>query len=192
MYSGSWSPSLRQGDILGPLPFLALKADVTLVTSGLVTGAGVGAEVNALVVPVTSRYVAVLSHDCEFNVGKRSSFIVARLIAVRPDLTEEQLAELRAANDIVASAEDGGAYGALDTFVVDPVPEAFESLMQIDLVNVMSCPMKAAPEYLRSKRAEMLHEHRVMFRRKIALFFGREAEDVSEQEKRPPSEFLGD
>lgn len=190
MYSSSWSPTLRQGDILDQLPFFSLKLEANVVSTGLATGTEVSEEAHSILVPVQYRFLAVLSHDCEFNVGKRSSFIVARLIAVRRDLSDEQRRQLRAANDIMRAAESVGAYGALDTFLVDPVPDAFSDEMQIDFVNVMSCPMKAAPEYLRHKRAEMLHPDRVMLRRKLALFFGRDAEDVPDEDKRPPSDVV--
>ncbi len=190
MYSGSWSPSLRQGDILGQIPFYSPTATATFVSSALATGAEISATPTAAQVPVTYRYVVVLSHDCEFNVGKRSSFIVARLTNLRRDLSDEQRTELRAANDIVARARQGGTVGALDTFVVDPVAGAFAEEMQVDFVTVMSCPMKAAPEYMRLKRAEMLHEYRVMLRKKVALFFGRDADDIPDEDKRPPGEVV--
>ncbi len=184
MYSGKWSPGLRQGDVFGPFPFPYIKATARPVTRAAFE-AKPGAEVEELQIPAGSRFIAVLSHDCEFNEGKRVSFLVARLINLNANLTEAQRQELRAANDALEGAE-GPIYAVLNTFVVDAIPGVLADAMQIDFASMTSFPMKAVGNCHALKRAELDHEHRVKLRRKLAFYFGRDADDIPDDEKADP------
>jgi hypothetical protein len=48
--------------------------------------------------------------------------------------------------------------------------------------------MKLLNEAMRCKCAELQQEHRVYLREKLALFFGRQADDVPEDQKFDPGE----
>jgi len=43
--------------------------------------------------------------------------------------------------------------------------------------------MKMKKEFVAVKCAEMLHEHRVLFRDKVAWFFGRKGDDIDDAQK---------
>src|SRR4051812_40457558 len=100
MYEARWSPRLRQGDVFGPIFFPLAKRGMRLVT--VETSAsleGDAPDVQEAMVSGASRHAVVLSHDCEFNEGKRPFFVVGRIQSLPRDVSEERLEELRLGND---------------------------------------------------------------------------------------------
>ena len=133
-----------------------------------------------VIVPCKEMLGIVLSHDCEFNEGKRSHFVMARVH--RPGGKDVDIDELRAGNDIRSAADDGRAV-AYDTFLLEPCPEVFDEPHIANFPTMMSLPMKVRDVVLGLKRAELGHETRVQLREKVALFFGRAADDVPDGDK---------
>jgi len=133
-------------------------------------------------------HLAIVSHCCEFNEGKRAKFLVARLQTVRGDLSSEQLEAVRLSNDIEARAEAGEAIDGLDGFLFEPVPGQFDQPMVASFQTITPIPTSMADSLKSTKRAELEHDVRVQFRRKLGFFFGREADDVPEDEKAPAPE----
>ncbi|HXH89847.1 MAG TPA: hypothetical protein VNI55_14705 [Gaiellaceae bacterium] len=135
--------------------------------------------------PTPARLLVVLSHDCEFNERKRTHFVVARIESISAKTSEEELAAMQFANDYSAAVA-AEARIPLDTYYLDPVPGAFEVPMRVNFACLASLPMETAADVLSVKRAELLHEERVKFRRKAGVFFGRDADDIPDEEKQPP------
>jgi hypothetical protein len=144
--------------------------------------AGDGQAINALEIPAKAVYAMVVSHDCEFNEGKRDQFLAARTRHLDPRLTEEELEELRSGNNAAARAEAGEAV-AIDTFYLDPLPGVFETPRIVDFCTMTPFPTKLVSDAAKLKLAELEHEERVRLREKLALFVGRTAEDISNDEK---------
>ncbi len=183
MYSSLWSPGLRQGDIFGEIRFPVWTDRIKWVFPGNVS-LSVTDNPEVGFVKTQPRFVVVISHDCEFNEGKRSFFLVARIENIQVGLSDEQLKLLRRANDL-RSMEDG-VQVPVDTFVLDPVLGAFENRMRVNFCTVTPLPMTYLSEALKLKRAELQHDQRILLRSKLGYFFGRDAEDISEGEKKPP------
>jgi hypothetical protein len=181
--SDRWSPGLRQGDVLGEIffPSLAARVGVTVSVRSLVEEASGPIEV--VQVQGTKKFVIVLSHDCEFNEDKRNRLLVARIDSVPTNLTEEERQSLRESNDVEARAAAGKAVDGIDSFVLARVPGAFDEERIAVFTTATPLPMKMRDELVRTKRAEMTQEHRVLFREKIAWFFGRKADDIDDAEK---------
>jgi len=181
VYSEKWSPGLRQGDLFGEVPFPFAKKSFAWITTG---GLGQTLLPQSAQVEAQPRYAMVLSHDCEFNEGKRTHFLVARVESLSKSLTSDELEALRAGND-VESAADQGRPVALDTFVVDPIEHVFAEFRRVNFAAAVSFPMDMTDYALDCKKAELLQEHRVRLRRKLSYFFGREADDIPEDDKKP-------
>src|SRR4051794_36156061 len=99
MYEVRWSPHLRQGDSLGPLLFPLASAKLVYYTapgSWLAPPSGAAGGVQ---VPASARHAAVVSHDCEFNEGKRNYLALARIESVDRRMDADALGEFRRAND---------------------------------------------------------------------------------------------
>jgi hypothetical protein len=183
MYSDRWSPGLRQGDIFGEFPFPLLKGKEVWGYGGGLSMTSPQSPIQVQM-PTPLRWLIVLSHDCEFNEGKRTHFVVARIDSISAKATPEELDELRFANDYAAAVEAGVSI-PLDTFYLDPVPGAFASPMRANFACLAALPMEFCDKALELKRAELLHDERVRFRRKAGVFFGRDADDIPEDEKHP-------
>lgn len=186
MYSDRWSPGLRQGDIFGEFPFPLLKGKESWTYPGFsVSGTAVPTHVS---ITTPLRWAIVVSHDCEFNEGKRTHFVVARLDSINKKTSDEEIEELRAANDYEAAA-DNGIPVPLDTFFLEPVPGAFDSPMLANFACLASLPTEThQPEALRLKKAELLQEHRELLRGRLGVFFARHTADIPDDEKKPPPE----
>lgn len=194
MYSDLWSPTLRQGDIVGPLHVPSVRKDLQIVTAaagGVATSSGGSHAVKQALVDVKQAHVAVMSHDCEFNDGKRNRFLVAVLQSIPGNLTSERIDELVSSNNIEPILRSGGTVAGADSFVVDPVPGAFSERRVISFTQIFSWPMGAADDLQRCKRAEMLHEVRLLLRHKFSWFFLRGTEDIPADEKMLPEDVLG-
>ena len=131
------------------------------------------------------RFVAVVSHDCEFNEGKRNKFLVARIERVPGNLTDEQRIDLRESNDVEARADAEKTVAGVDSFVYDPLPGALEDESVASFKTITPLPTSLIDYYVSTKKAELEHEQRLLFRKKLAWFFGRFAEDVPDEEKFP-------
>lgn len=139
--------------------------------------------VTAVVVPTDSKFVVVVSHDCEFNEGKRNKLLVARVEGVPGHLTAEQRDDLRGSNDVETWLKDHETLDGVDAFLLSAVPGAFDDEQVVAFTSITPLPMKMKDELYDVKRAEMNHESRVLFGRKLAWFFGRIADDVPDEEK---------
>jgi hypothetical protein len=100
-------------------------------------------------------------------------------------MSDEDVQTLRAGNDARRASAEGLSI-AVDTFYLEPVPGRVAEPRIVDFCTITPFPMKVNEEALGRKVAEMEHGHRVLFREKIALFFGREAEDIPSSEKSDP------
>ena len=188
MYYDRWSPGLRQGDILIDIPFpiLPRKQIQVLVPGGLTLSVPQGTQgVTSVDAPL--QIVMVLSHDCEFNEGKRLHFTVARVEGVSGKTTKEELDSLRMGNDVQAAAAGDNPI-ALDTFLLDPLEPHFAHPRRANLAAVTSIPMEHVAAALRQKRAELDQTTRVLLRRKLTYFWGRDTEDIPDEDKRSPDE----
>lgn len=184
MYSDRdrWSLRVRQGDVVGEIPFALPTKRAQFVATGAVTGLGLAAQ--SVIVQAAPRYVAIVSHDCEFNENKRDHFLVAQVERLRKDLTPEQLAELRDGNDAEAASMEGRNY-PVDTFFLDPLAGVFEEPRRINFCTITPFAMSSLETMLEFKKAELDHATRVLLRRKLGVFFGRDAEDVPDDERAP-------
>lgn len=141
-------------------------------------------SLSSVTVPTQSAFVVVISHCCEFNPGKRNRVLLARLEAMPGHLTEEQLDAIRAANDFEPIAEARDSVPGVDNFVFSPLPEAFDHEMVAVFSSSTPFPMKHQDALLGVKRAELEHEVRLLFRKKLAWFVGgRDPNDIDESEK---------
>jgi hypothetical protein len=189
VYSELWSPGLRQGDIVGPLalPLLGKRFEVVGRGSSLTTTAQLE-PVGKVIIEGVEAFTAVVSHDCEFNEGKRNKLLVARLQRVQGNLTEEELDAVWASNDVEARVEADQPIAAVDSFIVAPLNGLFPEPQVINFATTTPLPMAMKDDLLAAKKAEMDHDFRVLFRKKLAWFFGRDAEDIPDADKRPPPE----
>ena len=130
----------------------------------------------------------VLSHDCEFNEDKRSHFIVARIDSIDRRISAGDLAELEFGNDVQAAAREGRRI-ALDGFVLPANDQIMEGRFRVNFTAAASWPMRYADDALKLKRAELDHDARTLLRRKVAYFFGRDADDIPDDQKMTPEDF---
>jgi hypothetical protein len=192
MYSELWSPRLRQGDVIGPvsLPFLGKKLQVVSTAGNLAGTPGAGVE--SVLVPVKPRYVAVVSHDCEFNEGKREYILLARIQRLDPRLTPEEIEDIRLSNDVKGRHATKQEVDGVDSFLIDPIEGHIGGPQVISFTALM--PYPTTPEMLASllerKRAELVHEQRLLMKQKLAWFFLRGDDDVPAEEKRPKEEVI--
>jgi hypothetical protein len=135
-------------------------------------------------------FAVIVSHDCEFNEGKRNKLLLARLQSVPRNLSPEQLEDLRQSNDIETRIARGLTVAAVDSWLFASVPGAFDDEHVANFGTITPLPMKLSSELLSVKRAELAHAPRVLFRKKLAYFVGRDAEDIPETEKhlQPPQD----
>ncbi|MDP9256018.1 MAG: hypothetical protein M3Q31_05620 [Actinomycetota bacterium] len=182
-----WSAVLRQGDVFGQVlfPLLGKQGEVRQVnTFGILQGGTAEMASDQAGLPASMRFAAVVSHDCELNEQKdRGFFLAARLESVSRQLRPDELALLRAANDITPHGTEERK--ALDTFLLEPIPGVFEQPMNINFGTITPFPLTLASQVLQAKRAELRHEHRLFLRQKVAFFFGRNAPDIEDAERLP-------
>jgi hypothetical protein len=186
VYSDRWSSQLRQGDIFGEIPLPLLKGKEVYGYSGGLAGTPQQIPVHVQI-PTPPRWVIVVSHDCEFNEDKRTHFVVARIDSINPKTEPEEIEQLKYANDYARAVADKKQI-PLDTFYLEPVEGAFEVAMRANFACLASLPMDYCEEALRLKQAELAHEQRILFRRKVGVFFGRDADDAPDDTKRPADE----
>jgi len=120
MYSSLWSPKLRQGDLLGPLHLPLIGNNHEVISTLPNIGAAAGGAAERMILPASRRYVVVVSHDCEFNEGKRDRVLLARIQSVQKGPGAPDIGLLRASNDIDARHSANSPVDGVDVFVIDP------------------------------------------------------------------------
>lgn len=185
MYTNRWSRDrLRQGDVIGKVFVPAVGATVRPVAKAQsLTSVSSTQPLQEVIVAGDWRYIAVISHDCEFNENKRNRFLVARIERVPGNLDVNERHALRASNDVEARAVASEDVAGVDSFLLDPIPGAFDEESVVAFTTITPLPTKLLGDYLKSKVAELEHEHRLLLRAKLAWFFGRFAEDVGDDAK---------
>jgi hypothetical protein len=188
MYSDRWSPRLRQGDVLGPLPLPLMGTDFSVTfRSKSLLDPSLEDEQLSVTIPAARVVAVVISHDCEFNEAKRNKLLLARLQGVQGNLTAEQRQDLRESNDVEARAAAKLKVAGVDTFLFSPLPGVFEDEQVANFGTITPLPMKMADELRKQKRAELDQETRVLFRLKLAWFVGRAADDIPDDQKIDPA-----
>lgn len=174
---------------MGPLALPLLGKNFELMATGeSLTGTVTTTAVGKVLIDAGSVFAAIVSHDCEFNQDKRNKFLVARLQGVQGNLTAEEAEALHASNDVVARVGAGEDIAGVDSFMLDPLDGAFAKSQVISFATITPLPIGMVPDLLAAKKAELDHNVRVDLRRKIAWFFGREAEDVPDEQKTGPGD----
>jgi hypothetical protein len=102
------------------------------------------------------------------------------------NLTDEERDDLRQSNDVQARADAKLDVAGVNAFVFDPLPGVFENEQVANFETITPLPMKMADELYGRKRAELVQPIRVLFRRKIAWFVGRDGDDIPDAEKIDP------
>lgn len=179
---------MRQGDVVGPIPYPKLKNAPREVTSS--AWGGGGQPETTLETPAAQKFAVVVSHDCEFNETKRVQLLLARLDDFSASMNEETRAAIKAANDAIRIREDQDdvkdvkvRYDYIDTFVLDALPGRFDRDQLIRFTTITSWPMAMKNSIRELKQAELEHDHRVKLRNKLGFFFGRAEDDMPDVEK---------
>jgi len=174
---------------LGPafLPTIG-KSFETVIQESSLTGDTDSQRRRKVIVDGDYHYLAVISHCCEFNDGKRNKFLLARLKGVPGNFSDDDLRALRLSNNVAKRAEEGADVAGVDAFVVEPIPNAFESEQVVAFTTITAFPIAMRNDLAKVKRAEMDHAARVQFREKLAWFLGRSGDDIPEDEKSVPPE----
>jgi hypothetical protein len=183
VYSNRWSPGLRQGDVLADVLFPALAASIQIQTTVSSFAATAKPEPGGrIVVPAEKKFAVVISHCCEFNEGKTNRMLLARLERPPGNLTQEQLVDLRGANDYRARLAEGAEKVAgVDWFVFEQLSGTFEDEMVVSFSSATPFPMKLKDTFAEMKRAELDHDVRLLFRAKLAWFVaGRDSKDIDD------------
>jgi len=189
MYAESWSPRLRQGDVFGQIYYpLSKQAGFQRVSgeTSLSVDLADGTPTH-LMVSGTPRYAVIVSHDCEFNEGKREWFLVARLQGLPKNMPAKELEELQSGNDYAAMAREGRPI-AIDTFVFATLPVSIDQPQRLNFNSIVPLPMTSKKAMLKLKQGELQHTHRVLLREKLAAFVGRSAPDVPDDYPEPRPE----
>jgi hypothetical protein len=126
--------------------------------------------------PISIRHAVVISHDCEFNEGKRKYMALARIDHLDLRRPQEELDAMRRANSpTTASAE--GLSVQFDAFYLDPLPEQFDGPRVINFQTITPFPMSMKAEILAVKCGELTPTARRDLRGRLAAFFGRDGEE---------------
>jgi len=191
VYSDLWSPTLRQGDVLGPLhlPLIGNNHEVIATLPDIASETVGTAE--RMILPASRRYVVIVSHDCEFNEGKRDRVLLARIQSPQKVPTAPDIGVLRASNDVDARNAAKASVDGVDVFVIDPLDGHFDEPQMVVFTTITPFPAKKMLRQLQAvKRAEMDHSTRLLLRRKLAWFFLRSQDDVPPDSKRPAAEVM--
>ncbi len=129
----------------------------------------------------------VVSHDCEFNPGKRNFFLAARvdLMPHERRYNRALIDELRAGNDYRARSRDGNPIER-GGFFLEPFAGGLDGELGYlaNFTSITPFSMKFKKDLLKLKRAEIEHSpHREQLRDKLALFFRRPTPDVVDEHK---------
>lgn len=188
-----WTPWLRQGDVFGPVDFPLQRSAFSRIgiaaspaaelepreASAVEPFSGSGAQA---LIQTTVAYAMVVSHDCEFNPGKRHFFLAARVDRVPHEARNNSalIDELKVGNDYRARSSEGNPI-ELGAFFLEPIPNVLDGDpgYVANFTSITPFSMKFKNDLLKLKRAELAHGHREQLRAKLAVFFGRSGGDVS-------------
>jgi hypothetical protein len=168
------------------LPTLGKNFQWLTVGSSLTESPEGGQEKRKVVVDGEFHLLAVVSHCCEFNQGKRNKFLVARLQSPRGNLSAEEKGGLEKSNDVEARVAEGGDVAGVDSFLLDPLPGQFDDQRLVSFTTTTPMPMGMSDDFLKAKVAELDQANRELFRKKLAWFVGRYAEDIPDDQKSLP------
>jgi hypothetical protein len=192
-----WTPWLRQGDVFGPIYFPLQRSAYERIGPAASPAAAViepqavgGVEPFStgpkVLIQTTLAYAMVVSHDCEFNPGKRNFFLAARVDRLPHEARNDSalIDELRAGNDYRARSNEGNPID-MRAFFLEPIPNVLddEPGYVANFTSITPFSMKFKEDLLKLKRAEFEHSHREQLRTKLAVFFGRSGDDVSNELK---------
>jgi hypothetical protein len=187
MYAPLWSPGLRQGDIVGKIFTPTFSGDTRPIGAPQSIASDVQAQaMESAIIHGESRYAMVVSHDCEFNEGKRNRVLLARIESVQGNLSPEQREALRLSNNVLARAEAELEVAGVDAFMIDPIEHVLPDESIVSFTTIFPFPAKRLGDLVALKRAELEHETRLLFRAKLAWFFGRAADDIASEERIEP------
>ncbi len=184
-----WDAGLRQGDVIGPIILPLVGKDIQILAGAPSLSVPAPEQpYTQLIIKGESRYVAVVSHDCEFNEEKRNKLLVARIQDVPGNLSGEQRTRLRESNDLLGllKATPNAKVAGVDSFVLDRVPNHFNTEQVINFATITPLPMAMKADLRATKRAEMTEEDRVRFKAKLAWFFGRKLAPAGAAEAAEP------
>jgi hypothetical protein len=186
---------LRQGDILEEIPFPLLDLKQVNVLGEIQPGGSVKPFPSITTklhphredphyfwgqVPMRLSHCAVLSNCCEIEPrhGKilQAAFSVARLIPIKNSIQIDmsKLESLRANRDPL-----GNPPGFLDYFYIEPHLRLGGRDWMVDFSQIVSIPNSEFPRILERKVLQMLPQHRIRLKVKVAAYFGRLASDES-------------
>jgi hypothetical protein len=128
----------------------------------------------------------VVSHDCEFNPGKRHFFLAARVDRLPHEMRSANalIDELKAGNDYRARSSEGNPI-ELGAFFLEPITGILDgdAGYVANFTSITPFSMKFKKDLLKLKCAELEHHYREQLRGKLAVFFGRAGEDVADDLK---------
>lgn len=193
-----WTPWLRQGNVFGLVNFPLQRSAFARLGTPASPGAAAALEPGSAsavepfangpqaLIQTTVAYAMVVSHDCEFNPGKRNFFLAARVDRMPHDRRNDKalIDELRAGNDYRARSSEGNPVD-LGAFFLEPIPNVLdgEPGYVANFTSITPFSMKFKKDLLKLKRAELEHSHREQLRAKLAVFFGRGGDDVADELK---------
>lgn len=189
MYATRWSQTLRQGDIIGPLPFPKLQKIPQLVARP--QGWEQDAQIlTGLDYQAAEEFCMVMSHDCEFTEARRDRFVIARIQDIDDRWPAEKKALLLKSNNPLPDEDDPSKerFAFAETYVLDPLEPCWDEPRMVDFTALLTVPRKPMFAMAKSmKRAELEHDRRLDLRLKIAYFFGRgPGDDLPDHEKVAP------
>lgn len=181
---------MRQGDIIGPLPFPKVQKRPQLIARPDTWEQDAGV-LSSLEYAAGEEYCMVISHDCEFTEAKRERFIVARIQEIDKRWSDEKMALLLKSNTPVPDRDnpEKKRFAFIETYILDPLEHCWDEPRMVDFTAVMTLPRKPMFTWAKeAKRAELEHDRRLELRVKVAYFFGREpeGEDLPDHEKIAP------
>ncbi|SRR6266496_1013438 len=187
---------LRQGDVIGDIYFPKYSYATMSLLHKLDKGAALEFEERAIVRAQTS-FAVVISQCCEFNVGKRNAFSLARLnpisrlISFRLPLFGFNLAQLVPARGFTYALEltvdqlreanridevHPEQARALNAYLYEARADLLSEPYVADFTQVMSIRMEDMPIVLARKVLQLDRQHREEMQFKLGYFYSRRAE----------------
>jgi hypothetical protein len=185
---------LRQGDILGAVPFPRLGGRDILILGAVRPGEPEQTGINLAAaththrddpdwltgqVPIRMTFCAIVSQCCDLEPRhgriETPAFAVARLIRIPKGIGEDpqRLARLRANKD----PRDISDHGYVNLFHIPSHPLLEQTEWIVDYNQLLSIPSSEFPAILNKKILEMDDVWRVRFKIKLAASLGRLTDD---------------
>lgn len=193
MYSEQWSPGLRQGDVVGPIPIPLLNATPGTVRADRAFVAGSQSDaIDKFLIDAPQAYAAILSHDCEFTEDKAPRIVLGRIQRLPGNYAAEMIERVRRSNDVrrVLGTDTEAKIDGVNSFLLDEIPGHLDGDWTANFASVFSYANAdgMVAQLLAVKRAELVHEQRILFKTKLAWFDYRGSDDVPAEEKGPKAE----